>query len=178
MFTLNFYFHARLRLYFTTQMRGSVSGVLHPNMEENALPAKEAVSVRRSTRIAPKMLPKVTKEPPKKGPTTATTQTKAAQLEKILRSKTPGPKIEKPSLTSEEIDEDIILMGILPATISKLRSPLQTHSKKASQSLSAPMSSTINDNDQELPGTFNVRVEAELPQPGMSFCSLQKSMNI
>jgi hypothetical protein len=147
-------------------------------MEERAIPTKEVVVVRRGTRIVPKMLPKVTKEPVKKGPTKATTLTKAAQLEKILRSKTPGPKIEKPLSTSEEIDEDMILMGILPATNSKLRSPLQTHFKQASQSLSSPMSSTIDDNNQKLPGTSNVRVEAKLPQPGMSFCSLMTSMNI
>jgi hypothetical protein len=159
-------------------MQGSMSSVPNPATEEEATTIKEVMVVRRSKRIVPKMLPKVTKEPPKKGLTKATTQTKAAQLEKILRSKTPGPKIEKPSLTSEEIDEDMILMGILPTTNPKLRSSLQDNSKKASQPLSTPRSFTINDNNQKLPGTSNVRVEAKLPQPGMSFCSLMTSMNI
>jgi hypothetical protein len=115
---LDFYFHAR-RLRFTTWMQGSMSSVPGPAMEEGAIALKEAI-VRSSTRIVPKMLPKVIKELSKKGPTKATIQTKAAQLEKILRSKTPGSKIEKPLSTSEEIEGDMILMEILPATDSKL----------------------------------------------------------
>jgi hypothetical protein len=148
-----------------------------PAMEEGAIALKEAI-FRRSTRIVTKMLPKVTKELPKKGPIKATIQTKGAQLEKILSSKTSGSKIEKRSLTSEEIEEDMILMGILPATESKLRSPLQTDSERWSQSSSTHMTSTANNTNQELPGTSNISTEAKVPQPGMFPYSLKISIRI
>jgi len=58
---------------------------------------------------------KVTKASLKKIAIKTVTVDKAAQLLQILDSKTPEAKIEKPGLTPEEIDEDLIAMGILPA---------------------------------------------------------------
>jgi hypothetical protein len=153
---------------------GVTPNVNETSSVEDTSAAQEAVTtgkltvLRRSTRVVPKMLSKVTGGPPKKVLTKAITQDKAAQLEKILRSKTPEPKIAKPSLTPEEIEEDIILMGIQSATTSKPKTLLQIESKKSFQSLSGHTTSTANANNDRLLGTSNARAEAKLPQPGMS----------
>lgn len=61
-------------------------------------------AVPRSTRIMRVTLSRVNKGYPQKHPTKAKTQDKAAQFQKILRSKTPGLKIEKPSLVRSPHD--------------------------------------------------------------------------
>jgi hypothetical protein len=154
------------------------SSVEDTSATQEATTAGMLTVLRRSTRVVPRMLSKVTKDSPKKVPTKASTQDKAVQLKKILRSKTPGPKFKKPSLTPEKIEEDMILMGIPSATNSKPKTLLQTDSKKSSQSLSGHMASTVNDNDQGLSGTSNVRVETKLPQPGMSPHSLKTRIDM
>jgi hypothetical protein len=71
-------------------------------------------ALRRSTRVVPKPTSKIIKSSQKQSSTRSNIKDKAAQLLDILRSKGEGAKIEKPSLTPQEIDEDMILMGILP----------------------------------------------------------------
>jgi hypothetical protein len=75
---------------------------------------RKTPALRRSTRVVPKPTSKITKISQKQSLIKSNIQDKAAQLLGILRSKGEGAKIEKPSLTPEEIDEDMILMGILP----------------------------------------------------------------
>ena len=77
--------------------------------------AKETPVLSRSTRAIPATSAKVVKSTPKKTVLNKVATDKAAQLRQILESKTQEAKIEKPGLTPEEIDEDLIAMGILPA---------------------------------------------------------------
>jgi len=71
--------------------------------------------LRRRPRVIQFTPSKVKKASLKKTAIKKVTVDKAAQLLQILDSKTPEAKIEKPGLTPEEIDEDLIAMGILPA---------------------------------------------------------------
>ena len=79
-----------------------------------ATPEAPMLRLKRKPRVIPFTPSKVTKASLKRTAIKTVTVDKGAQLLHILESKTPEAKIEKPGLTSEEIDEDLIAMGILP----------------------------------------------------------------
>jgi hypothetical protein len=137
------------------------------SMVKDTTAAKKTSTLRRSTRIIPVAAPKVTKGYAKEIPNRAKSLDKAALFEKILRSKTNEPKIQELGLTPEEIEEDMLLMGITAASSSKAQAHPPTNLKssmqQSSSSLTTPVASTSH---QEISVPPNVERQARSRQLG------------
>jgi len=104
---------------------------------------------------------KVTRAPLRKTATKTVTVDKVAQLLQILESTTPEAKIEKPGLTPEEIDEDLIAMGILPAAD---QNPL-TNVASESPSSNSP---GVKEDGRDASGLRDTTMQPSLLMPGKS----------
>lgn len=122
---------------------------------------RKTPALRRSTRLVPKPTSKIIKSSQKQSLTRSNIQDKAAQLLDILKSKGEGPRIEKASLTPQEIDEDMILMGILPT-------PSQAPYRTPAESSSANGSPVARETALEAPGMLSVTAKDSLLRPGQS----------
>jgi hypothetical protein len=124
--------------------------------------------LRRSSRIVPHAASKITKSYAKETSDRAKPLDKAAQLKKILRSKTNESKIEKPGLTLEKIEEVMIAMGITTASSSKTQAHPLTNLKSFMQQSSSHITPVASTSRQKLPGTTNDEHQGKSLQPGKS----------
>jgi hypothetical protein len=122
--------------------------------------------LRRSSRIVSHAASKVNKGHSKETLTQIKSLDKAALFEKILRSKTDEPKIKKPGLTPEEIEEDMILMGIATSSSSKPQARPSTNLKTSVQHSSPSTTPVAGNSPQEISGPSNVEGQAKSLQPG------------
>jgi hypothetical protein len=144
-------------------------------LKKNSLNSKPTV-LRRSSRIVPHAASKITKSYTKETSNRAKPLDKAAQLKKILRSKTNEPKIEKSGLTLEEIEEDMIAMGITTASSSNAQAHSSTNLKSFMQQSSSHITPIASTSRQKLPGTTNDEEQAKSLQPGKSSHCLESCM--
>jgi len=119
--------------------------------------------LKRRPRVLQFTPSKVTKASLKKTAIKTVTVDKAAQLLQILESKTPEAKIEKPGLTPEEVDEDLIAMGILPA-------PDQDSLSHPASERSSSNSPGVNEEGRDASGLDHHTLHPSLPMPGKSRC--------
>lgn len=108
---------------------------------------------------------KVTKASLNKTAIKTVTVDKAAQLLQILESKTPEAKIEKPGLTPEEIVEDLIAMGILPAADQDAPTYVTSESHSSN-------SHGVNEDGRDASDLRNTTTQHSLPKSGKPrYCS-------
>jgi len=82
-----------------------------------------------------------------------------------LESKTPEAKIEKSGLTPEEIDEDLIAMGILPAADQDPPTYVTSESPVS-------ISHGVNEDGRDASGLRDTTSQPSLPKSGKSrYCS-------
>jgi hypothetical protein len=124
--------------------------------------------LRRSSRIVSHAASKVHKGHSKETLTQIKSLDNAALFEKILRSKTDEPKIKKPGLTPEEIEGDMILMGITTASSSKIQAHPPTNLKSSMQQSSSLATPVASISHSKLPGTTYDEDQAKSLQPGKS----------
>jgi hypothetical protein len=149
-----------------------------PGIERTSITGKTSV-LRRSSRVVPHAASKVDKGLSNETRTKVRPLDKAALFEKILRSKTHKPKIKKSGLTPEEIEEDMLLMGITAASSSKAQAhPPINHKSLMQQSSSSLITPVASTSHQEISGPSNVEGQAKLRQPGKPLHCLQGRMKV
>ncbi|KAH0290354.1 hypothetical protein M436DRAFT_80696 [Aureobasidium namibiae CBS 147.97] len=126
----------------------------------STLATKEAPMLRprRRPRVIPFTPSRVTKASLKKTAIKTVTVDKAAQLLQIMESKTPEAKIEKPGLTQEEINEDLIAMGILHA-------PDQDSLTHPASGRSSSNSPGVNEDGRDASGLNHHTMQSSLSKP-------------
>jgi hypothetical protein len=135
---------------------------------------RKTPALRRSTRVIPKPTSKIIKSSQKQSLINPNIHDKVAQLLDILRSKGERPKIEKPSLTPQEIDQDMLLIGILPTPDQKLQAPHYA----PTEGPSATEPPVVKEDALEAPGNHDLTAQDSLLRPGKPWYSLMTSMEI